>query len=106
MEAYAAEKVRMDENLYRENHRMLEKNDGFAQCADALVSQVERTLANGPVCKIVIPQDYGLVRVLFPLLGKIRCSLRLEPHTLLRPSLKIPYYRVVVTKPGHSLPVR
>ena len=90
-------KVRMNEEIFARHRKELPKNNGFAQSADALVSQVNATLASGPVCKIVIPYDYSLSRVLFPLLSIERCSMSLEERALyLSGTDAIPYYLVTL----------
>lgn len=91
--------ARMDAEIYALHSKQLPKNNGFAQCADALVSQVKAALASGPVCKIVIPEDNTLTRVLFPLLSIEQCSMTLARHKLHQSGASaIPYYLVTLQR--------
>ncbi len=94
--------ARMNEEIFARHSDQLPKNNGFAQCADALVSQVKATLASGPVCKIVIPEDNTLTRVLFPLLSTEQCSMTLTRHKLPQGGASaIPYYLVTLQRSVH-----
>lgn len=91
--------ARMDAEIFARYSKELPKNNGFAQCADALVSQVKATLASGPVCKIVIPEDNTLTRVLYPLLSIEQCSMTLARQKLLqKDGPAIPYYLVTLQR--------
>ena len=95
--------VRMDAEIFARYSEQLPKNNGFAQCADALVSQVKEALASGPVCKIVIPEDYTLSRVLFPLLSVEQCSMILARQKLhVSGAGTIPYYLVTLQRTGRK----
>ena len=91
--------VRMDAEIFAHYSEQLPRNNGFAQCADALVSQVRKALASGPVCKIVIPEDNTLTRVLFPLLSIEQCSMTLARQKLhVSGACVIPYYLVTLQR--------
>ena len=91
--------ARMDAEIFARHSKLLPKNNGFAQYADALVSQIKATLASGPVCKIVIPEDHALTRVLFPLLSVEQCSMTLARHKLPQSGASaIPYYLVTLKR--------
>ncbi len=89
----------MNAEVFARHSEQFPKNNGFAQCADALVSQVEATLASGPVCKIVIPEDGAFAQVLFPLLSVEQCSMTLARHKLPQSGASpIPYYLLTLRK--------
>ena len=92
--------IQMDEKMFEQHRIFLEKNHGFAQSADALVSQVKAALASGPVCKIVTPADDTIFRALFPLLSSEGCSMKIERLKLHRKGFPlIPYRLVTLHKP-------
>ena len=91
----------MDEKLFERCRSLLEHNDGFAQNADALLRQVEKTLARESVCTFVTPADSDIHKVLFPLsyerkwaLSPLDLCLTMEGS-----ATTIPYRLITVRRP-------
>ena len=95
-----ANEIPMDEQLYERYRSLIEKNDGYAQNADALLRQVEETMAREPVCTFVTRDDTMFQRMLLPFLVKnnwvlrpIRSSMRIDDSTV------VPYFLITITGP-------
>ena len=92
------ERVDIDEILFEKYRSQLEKNDGFAQSEDALVSQAKTALASGPVCKIVIPSNKDISYAFLPHLVRENCSMTTKNFMFRVRDVMVILYNLVILR--------
>jgi len=90
--------IPMDAKLFERYRRLLPKNNGFAQNADALLRQVEKTLAHESVCTFVTREDNTFRRVLLPFLVKNNWVLEPQSRSIRVNDSVVRYLRIIVSK--------